>query len=127
MAIAINGSDGNAAAARPLITRDVDGSANDFIYIQGVLTPSGNYTNGTGDTVDWTTVNDKLSSGVVISASAWSQNGANNQYSFVQNAALNSWKIRMYVANVEVSTGAYPAAVTNDVIAFQLVVRKLGS
>jgi hypothetical protein len=81
---------------------NVDSSANNFVYAIATLAFSGNYPTG-GDTLDFTTVADKLPSTQIIQAFAESQNG-NNGY---------------YVA------GAYPAGVTSDVVQLAITARKL--
>ncbi len=123
MAIALNGLDGN-----PLTTRDVDSTPNNFINIFGKLAFSGSYATG-GDTVDFTTIGDKIFSAVAqgpLQAVAFSQNGAANAYVFVQGAAQNNWKLKIFIAGgTELAAGAYPAGVTGDVVQYQLTIRKL--
>jgi hypothetical protein len=123
MAITINGTDGN-----PLTTRDVDGSANDFIYVQGRFAFSGNYSTG-GDTLDWTTVNDKLSSASCVSVFVDWQAIGNGYFPIGGPAtALNAWKLKVQTPgtfNSELAAGAYPGAVTGDTVAFQATFRKL--
>ncbi len=124
MAIALQGSPGNAAAGVTFSSRDVDGSPENFIFATGLLAFSGNYATG-GDTVDFTTIG-PLASATIVNATAFSQNGTANQYAFVQNAAFNSWKLKVFApGGTEIAAGAYPASVTGDVVAFQLALRKL--
>ncbi len=124
MPIALQGAPGNAAAGVPFSTRDVDGSPENFVFATGVLSFSGSYTTG-GDAVDFTTIG-PLASATMVNATAFSQNGTANQYVFVQNAALSGWKLKVFApGGSEIAAGAYPASVTNDMVAFQLTLRKL--
>jgi len=110
-----------------LTPNNVDASASNFVYGIATLTFSGSYTNGMGDTLDFTQVADKISSSSVVQAFAESQNG-NGAYFYVvqQGAALNSWKLRVFAVNgTELATGAYPGSVTGDVVQLTLTARKL--
>ena len=62
-----------------IIPGNVDGSGNNFVYAIGTLTFSGNYTTG-GDTMDFTTVADKLGSDQVVQVYADSQAGNAGYY-----------------------------------------------
>ncbi len=123
MAIALNGLDGN-----PLSTRDVDSTPNNFINILGKLAFSGSYATG-GDTVDFSTIGDKILSAVAqgpLQAVAFSQNGSVNAYVFVQGTLLTNWKLKIFVAGGgELVAGAYPAGVTGDIVQYALTIRKL--
>jgi len=123
--ITIVGTDGN-----PLSAKDVDGSANDFVYVQGILKFTGNYSTG-GDTLDWTTVADKLASDQCFSVFLDWQSLGNNYFSIGGAATpLNGWKIKVQAPgtfNSELTAGAYPAGITGDVVPFQATFRKLGA
>ncbi len=124
MPIALQGSPGNAAAGVTFSTRDLDGSPDNFVFASGQLAFSGSYSTG-GDTVDFTSIG-PLASTTIVNAVAFSQNGSFNQYVFVQNAALNAWKLKVAApGGAEIAAGAYPASVTSDVVAFQITLRKL--
>ena len=57
-----------------LLPNNVDSSASNFVYAIATLTFSGSYPTG-GDTLDFTTVADRLPSTQIIQAFAESQNG----------------------------------------------------
>lgn len=123
MAIAIVGTDGN-----PITSRDIDASPNNFIFVAGRFVFSGNYTNGTGDTLDWTTIiGVPIPSQVCIQVFADTALGTINFYAPVGGpaTALNGWKVRVYTGITELSTAAYTAAITADTIIFQALFRKL--
>jgi hypothetical protein len=104
---------------------DVDASGNNYVYAIATLTFSGNYTTG-GDTMDFTTVADKLPSTTVIQASAESQNGNGGYYVPVQGTALNNWKLKAFAGGgTEIAAGAYPSSVTGDVVQLAITARKL--
>ena len=109
-----------------LSPNNVDASASNFVYAIATLTFSGNYTITTGDTLDFTQVSDKLSSDTVVQAFAESQTGNAWYYVVTQGSALNNWKVRVYQGGgTELTSGAYPANVTNDVVQLSITARKL--
>ena len=67
---------------------NVDSSASNFVYAIATLSFSGNYPTG-GDTLDFTTVADKLPSTQIVQAFAESQNGNSGYYIPVQGSALD--------------------------------------
>jgi hypothetical protein len=104
---------------------NVDSSANNFVYAIATLAFSGNYPTG-GDTIDFTTLADKLPSTQIIQAFAESQNGNNGYYGVVAGAALNNWKLKAFSGGgTEISAGAYPASVTTDVVRLAITARRL--
>ena len=104
---------------------NVDSSANNFVYAIATLTFSGNYPTG-GDTLDFTTVADKLPSTQIVQAFAESQNGNSGYYIPVQGSALNNWKLKAFVGGgTEITAGAYPASVTSDIVQLSITARKL--
>jgi hypothetical protein len=104
---------------------NVDSSANNFVYAIATLTFSGNYPTG-GDTVDFTTISDKLPSTVVIQAFAESQAGNSGYYVAVAGSGLNNWKLKAFSGGgVEIAGGAYPASVTTDNVQLVITARKL--
>jgi len=104
---------------------NVDSSASNFVYAIATLTFSGNYPTG-GDTLDFTTVADKLPSTTVVQAFAESQNGNSGYYVPVQGTALNNWKLKAFVGGgTEISAGAYPGSVTGDIVQLSITARKL--
>jgi hypothetical protein len=123
MAIQILGADGNA-----LTSRDVDGSASNFIYINGRLSFSGSYPTG-GDTLDWTTVSDKVAGSQCVSCGVTSQSIGNQYVPLgVPSTALNGWKVMCQqpgTFNTQLTAGAYPAGITSDTVTFTAVFRKL--
>lgn len=127
MPITINGTDGN-----PFTSRDVDGSADNFIYAAGTLAFTGSYTTSVGgDVLDWTTVIDRISSSACLQVSVWSTTG-NLLFQYTPNGnaatALNAWRIKISASGsfgTELSSGAYPASITGDKISFSATFRKL--
>ena len=104
---------------------NVDSSASNFVYAIASLTFSGSYPTG-GDTLDFTTVADKLPSTQIVQAFAESQNGNSGYYVPVQGSALNNWKLKAFVGGgTEVAAGAYPAGVTSDIVQLSITARKL--
>src|ERR1700732_4817192 len=104
---------------------NVDSSANNFVYAIATLAFSGNYPTG-GDTLDFTTVADKLPSTQIIQVFADSQNGNPGYYVPVQGTALNNWKLKAFTGGgTEVPAGAYPASVTTDIVQITITARKL--
>ena len=103
---------------------DVDAGALN-LYVIGMLTASGNYSTG-GDTLDFTTVADKLPSDQLIQVFADSQNGNAGYYVPVQGSALNNWKLKAFSGGgTELSAGAYPSTVTSDIVQLTITARKL--
>jgi hypothetical protein len=121
-----------------LAVTDVDLGAT-LVYVYGTVAFSGTYTNGTGDTVDWTTVAEQLGHSGQLAASSMSnpaygpvqasfavQGGTPNQYNLTQGSAANNWLLRGYAAGgTEFSTGAYPTSATNDKVVFAAIFRRL--
>ncbi len=109
-----------------LVSSNVDSSANNFIYAIATLTFSGNYPSG-GDTLDFTSIADKLASAQPpVQVFAESQNGNAGYYVVVQGSALNNWKLKCFNAGgTEVTAGAYPASVTSDIVQLSITARKL--
>jgi hypothetical protein len=104
---------------------NVDSSASNFVYAIASLTFTGSYATG-GDTLDFTTVADKLPSTQIVQAFAESQNGNSGYYIPVQGTALNNWKLKAFAGGgTEVTAGAYPASVTTDVVQLSITARKL--
>jgi len=102
---------------------DVD-STGKQVYVAGVVTASGNYTTG-GDTLDLSTQSFIPSAQLPKQAALFTQTGQVYNYAFIQGAALNSCKVRIYSAGTEIAAGAYPTAITSDIIAFSAVYPKL--
>jgi hypothetical protein len=108
-----------------VLTANVDGSGSNFVYAIATLTFSGNYVTG-GDTMDFTTVAEKLSSAQILQVFADSQNGNAGYYVPVVGAALNNWKLKAFTGGgTEVTAGAYPASVTTDLVQVTITARKL--
>jgi len=108
-----------------LVPNNCDGSGCNLFYAIGALTFSGNYPTG-GDTLDFTTVADKLPSDQLIQVFADSQNGNAGYYVPVQGSALNNWKLKAFSGGgTELSAGAYPASVTSDIVQLTITARKL--
>ena len=78
-----------------LLSNNVDGSGSNLFYAIGTLAFSGNYPTG-GDTLDFTTVADKLPSTQIIQVFADSLNGNAGYYVPVQGSALNNWKLKAF-------------------------------
>jgi len=108
-----------------LLSSNEDGSGSNLFYAIGTLAFSGNYPTG-GDTLDFTTVADKLPSDQIIQVFADSQNGNAGYYVPVQGTALNNWKLKAFNGGgTELSAGAYPSSVTGDVVQVTITARKL--
>ena len=108
-----------------LLPNNVDSSASNFVYGIATLTFSGSYPTG-GDTLDFTTVADKIPSTQIVQAFAESQNGNSGYYIPVQGSALNNWKLKCFLGGgTEITAGAYPASVTSDIVQLSLTARKL--
>jgi len=104
---------------------NVDSSASNFVYAIATLTFTGSYPTG-GDTVDFTTVADKLPSTQIIQVFAESQNGNSGYYIAVQGSAMNNWKLKAFSGGgTEITAGAYPASVTTDIVQLSITARKL--
>ncbi len=108
-----------------LLAANVDGAGSNLLYGIGTLTFSGNYVTG-GDTLDFTTVAEKLNSAQIIQVFADSQNGNAGYYVPVTGTALINWKLKAFTGGgTEVSAGAYPASVTTDTVQITITARKL--
>ncbi len=108
-----------------LVPSNEDGSGNNLFYAIGTLAFSGNYPTG-GDTLDFTTVADKLPSDQIIQVFADSQNGNSGYYVPVQGSALNTWKLKAFTGGgTELSASAYPSSVTTDIVQITITARKL--
>jgi hypothetical protein len=108
-----------------ILPSNTDGSGGNLFYAIGTLAFSGNYATG-GDTLDFTTVADKLPSDQLIQVFADSQNGNSGYYVPVQGSALNNWKLKAFTGGgTELSAGAYPASVTSDIVQITVTARKL--
>jgi hypothetical protein len=108
-----------------ILPTNTDGSGSNLFYGIGTLAFSGNYPTG-GDTLDFTTVADKLPSDQLIQVFADSQNGNSGYYVPVQGSALNNWKLKAFTGGgSELSAGAYPASVTSDIVQITITARKL--
>jgi len=108
-----------------LLPSNEDGSGSNLFYAIGTLAFSGSYPTG-GDTLDFTTVADKLPSGQLIQVFADSQNGNGGYYVPVQGSALNNWKLKAFTGGgTELSAGAYPGSVTSDIVQITITARKL--
>ncbi|MGC1605384.1 MAG: hypothetical protein WA748_07645, partial [Candidatus Acidiferrum sp.] len=108
-----------------LLPSNEDGSGSNLFYAIGTLTFSGNYPTG-GDTMDFTTVADKLPSDQIIQIFADSQNGNAGYYVPVLGTALNNWKLKAFSGGgTELTAGAYPASVTTDIVQVTITARKL--
>jgi len=104
---------------------NVDGSGNNLTYAIATLTFTGSYVTG-GDTLDFTTVADRLQSTQIIQVFADSQNGNTIYYVPVQGSALNNWKLKVINGGgTELGAGAYPAGVTTDIVQITITARKL--
>lgn len=132
MPIAIQSSDGSGSGPT---FRDIDASGNNFVTSVNRLVFSGNYPTG-GDTLDLTPL---MQAGIPTNAIpvdafvnglgvGTSQAAGGGYYAFLQNATspgLTGNKIKIFASGgSELGAGAYPAAVTGDVITMEIVWRK---
>jgi hypothetical protein len=127
-------SDGSGSA--PTL-RDIDGSANEFVYTNNRIAFSGSYTTAAGgETVDLTPL---VAAGVpsnLLPINAFvegnglgtSQSAGGGYYQFGIGAALNACKLKIFAAGgAELGSGAYAStnvAVLNDVVNLTVVWRK---
>jgi hypothetical protein len=129
MAITIQSSDGLGAPAN---NTDIDASGNNFAYTASRLSFSGSYSTG-GDTLDLTPLLGSLPSGALpISMFAEgngptaSQQGGGGYYAVLAGTTLANNKLKIFSSGgSEIGAGAYPAAVTTDVVTLQILWRKL--
>jgi hypothetical protein len=104
--------------------QNVDASGRNLVYAIGTLTFSGSYSTG-GDTLDLTSISEKLSSSQIVQIVIDSLNGNNMYYVAVVGNALNNHKIKIFSAGgTEVSAGAYPGGVTGDTVQVRITARK---
>jgi hypothetical protein len=132
--IVINGWDGKQVTPFSL-----DASPNNFIFGVFLLAFSGNYVTG-GDTLDFTNaagVNGPNLAAFVPSLSGIitafaegngptaSQQGGGGYYATLAGASPSTWKIKVFSSGgAEIGAGAYPAAVTTDIVYLQVIWRK---
>ena len=103
---------------------DVD-STGKQVYVAGVVTASGSYSTG-GDTLDLSNQSFIPSAQLPKQVALFTQTGQVYNYTFITGSALNNNKVKIYAAGgTELSAGAYPSAILNDVIAFSAVFPKL--
>jgi hypothetical protein len=104
---------------------NIDGSGRNMLYAIANLTFSGSYPTG-GDTLDLTTVADKLSSTQIVQLFADSQNGNSIYYVPILGTALNNGQLKIFNGGgTEMTAGAYPAGVTGDIVQLTITTRKL--
>jgi hypothetical protein len=105
-------------------SQNVDASGRNLVYAIGTLTFTGSYPTG-GDTLDLTTVSEKLSSSQIVQIVADSLNGNNMYYVAVVGSALNNHKLKVFSAGgVELTAGAYSGTVTGDTVQIRITARK---
>ncbi len=109
-----------------LLPSNEDGSGSNLFYAIGTLSFSGNYAPG-GDTLDFTTVADKLPSTQIIQAFVDSQNGSSGYYVPVQGSALNNWKLKAFTGGgTELGAVAYSTTFVNgDIVQITITARRL--
>ena len=78
-----------------LAPNNVDSSASNLVYAIATLTFSGSYPTG-GDTLDFTTIADKIPSTQIIQAFAESQNGNSGYYVAIAGTGMNNWKLKAF-------------------------------
>jgi len=130
MSVSLLSGDGSGA---PVNQNDIDGSANNFIFVQCRLGFTSNYATN-GDTLDLTPL---ASFGLLfanfIEASIESNGGAagnpglaGGNYQYLLGTTLANGKLKIFAtAGTELGAGAYPASITGDVVTLTLVFRKL--
>ena len=105
-------------------SQNVDASGRNLVYAIGTLTFTGSYATN-GDTLDLTTVAEKLSSSQVVQIVADSLNGNNMYYVAVLGSSLNIHIIKVFSAGgTELAAGAYPGGVTGDTVQVRITARK---
>jgi hypothetical protein len=114
-----------------LLSNRIDGSGSNLLYALGTIAFSGSYPGSAGDTLDFTTVADKLSSTTVLQAFAEgvasaAYGAAGGYFTIQQGTALNNWKIRVFAAGgAELTAAAYPSNILNDTVQLTLTLAKL--
>ncbi|HEY2823071.1 MAG TPA: hypothetical protein VGJ06_18645 [Candidatus Acidoferrum sp.] len=104
--------------------QNVDASGRNFVYVIGTLTFTGSYATN-GDTLDLTTVSEKLSSSQIVQIVADSINGNAMYYVAIVGNALNNHKLKVFSAGgTELAAGAYPVGVTGDTVQIRIIARK---
>lgn len=115
----------------------MDGSGSNFIFAEYQLVFSGSYATG-GDTLDFTNagVNSAVPPGIDIggkvvrvsidsNGGAASQGGIGGYFQFIPGTTLLNGKLKVFsAAGVELAAGAYPAAVTGDLVLAEVVWKK---
>ncbi|MGH9738693.1 MAG: hypothetical protein ACRD4X_08910 [Candidatus Acidiferrales bacterium] len=100
------------------------------VHVTGSVTASGSYTTG-GDTLDLSQFPVIGSTLAPIQGTAWMDGLAGYDYVFAPGAAMNSGKVKIFQQGTsagafpELSSGAYPAAVSGDAISFYAIFKKL--
>lgn len=100
------------------------------IHVSGTVTASGSYTTG-GDTLDISQFPAIGSTHAPIQGTAWMDRLAGYDYIFTPGAAENSGKLKNFQQGAragafpELASGAYPAAITGEVIAFYGIFKQL--
>ena len=108
-----------------LLPGNCDGSGSNLFYALGTLTFSGSYPTG-GDTLDFTTVADKLPSTQILQVFVDSQNGNASYYVPIQGGALNNWKVKIFTGGgTELAAGGYTSTYTGDIVSITITARKL--
>lgn len=136
MAIAVQGVDGNT-----FTTRDVDASANNFVYSSHRLVFSGSYSTG-GDTLNLSNVATLIPTALLPisitltdqgTAATPSLSAAGGFYEVIQNAVptLANFLLKIFKNTAgsiaEYSAGAYTADVLTDVVVLNIQWRKLSN
>jgi hypothetical protein len=100
------------------------------IHLAGTIAASGSYTTG-GDTIDLSQNPIVASSQAPIQGTAWMDGLAGYDYVFYPGPAMNNGAMKVFQqgssagAFPELAAGAYPGAITSDVITFYGIFKKL--
>jgi hypothetical protein len=100
------------------------------IHVAGTVAASGNYTTS-GDTLDlsqWPVI---AATQAPVQGTAWMDGLSGYDYVFYPGSAMNNGKVKIFQqgssagAFPELAAGAYPGAITSDMITFYGIFKKL--
>src|SRR5215467_8030573 len=105
--------------------QNVDASGRNLVYAVGTLTLTGSYPAG-GETIDLSTVADRLGSSQILRIQVDSQNGnVTTLYRGVLGTDMRTGKLRIFSSAGTEQSGAYASPITTDVIQITVIARKL--
>ena len=100
------------------------------IHVAGTVVASGNYSTG-GDTLDLSEFPLIAATRPPVQGTAWMSGLVGYDYVFIPGSAMNNSKVKVFAQGAsagafpELAAGAYPGAITGDVITFYGIFKKL--